>query len=135
MAVSASSTVFKINDGTTLQTITCDLNGVTLNRERGFETFETFCAVEKSPQNVDTTIDLTGRWDGTANAIDDVMDTLINLDTKTLFEYYPEGTTGGNVRYYGSGFVTAYSISASVPGVVEVSATVEVDGAIVRGTA
>lgn len=137
MAKSAKLTVFKLADaGDVLRNITCDLNGVTFNRSRAFEAFETFCAVEKSVGPVDASIELTGRWEGNPDPADveEVLDSLIEDDSVHAWEYYPEGETTGKRYYSGNGLLTDFTVTATTPGNIEVSATIEVDGNVTKST-
>lgn len=132
--INARLQVFKIHDGAELITLTCDLNGVQLQQSRTISAFETFCEINKSPGNVGGTINLTGKYNGASGAIDATMSTLMGSDVPTLFEYFPEGSGSGKIRYYGSGYVTNYQVGGDAGGNVEVSATVEIDGDTLRDT-
>ena len=59
----------------------------------------------------DATISLTGMWDSTADAI---LGVVIGKDDTLSYEYSPEGTASGKVKYTGECIMTAYSISSPV---------------------
>ena len=50
------------------------------------------------------------------------------------FEYSPEGTAGGKVKYTGECILTSYSLSSPVGDVVGYSADLQVSGDVTRGT-
>jgi len=120
--------VFKIRDrGGQLRTITCALSGVTLNMEAEEVEFETMCQIEKVSGNVSATIDFSGRADLASNAIDEVMYDLLGGEA-TEWQWFPAGEDTGNVKYHGSGVVNAYSPAADVPGIVQVSGSILING-------
>jgi len=79
----------------------------------------------------DATISLSGLWDSTADAI---FGAVVGQSATLSFEYSPEGTTGGNVKYEGEAILTSYAISSPVGDAVGYSADLQVSGAITRGT-
>ena len=79
----------------------------------------------------DATISLSGLWDSTADAI---FGAVVGQSATLSFEYSPEGTTGGNVKYTGEAILTSYAISSPVGDAVGYSADLQVSGAITRGT-
>ena len=79
----------------------------------------------------DATIGLTGLWDSTADAIFGVV---VGQSATLSFEYSPEGTASGKVKYTGEAIMTNYSISSPVGDVVGYSADLQVSGAVTRGT-
>jgi len=79
----------------------------------------------------DSTISLSGLWDSTADAI---FGAVVGQSATLSFEYSPEGTTGGNVKYEGEAILTSYAISSPVGDAVGYSADLQVSGAITRGT-
>jgi len=74
---------------------------------------------------------LSGLWDSTADAI---FGAVVGQSATLSFEYSPEGTTGGNVKYTGEAILTSYAISSPVGDAVGYSADLQVSGAITRGT-
>tara|TARA_B100001939_G_scaffold265482_1_gene232780 strand:+ start:842 stop:1252 length:411 start_codon:yes stop_codon:yes gene_type:complete len=79
----------------------------------------------------DATISLSGLWDSTADAI---FGAVVGQSATLSFEYSPEGTTGGNIKYTGEAILTSYAISSPVGDAVGYSADLQVSGAITRGT-
>ena len=79
----------------------------------------------------DATIGLTGLWDSTADAI---FGAVVGQSATLSFEYSPEGTASGKVKYTGEAIMTNYSISSPVGEVVGYSADLQVSGAVTRGT-
>ena len=79
----------------------------------------------------DATISLSGLWDSTADAI---FGAVVGQSATLSFEYSPEGTTGGNVKYEGEAILTSYAISSPVGDAVGYSADLQVSGAVTRGT-
>jgi hypothetical protein len=134
-STNAKSSVFQFNDcGGTLRTLYCDLNSIDYKRSRAIAKFETFCAIEKSPGNVDVGITVGGEWVGTTNEIDAVMHGLVYCQVPQGYKYGPAGSGAGAVMYSGTSYCTDYSISAKTGGIVEVSATFEGVGDDVRST-
>ena len=79
----------------------------------------------------DATISLSGLWDSTADAI---FGAVVGQSATLSFEYSPEGTTGGNIKYEGEAILTSYAISSPVGDAVGYSADLQVSGAVTRGT-
>ena len=79
----------------------------------------------------DATISLSGLWDATADAI---FGAVVGQSATLSYEYSPEGTTGGNVKYEGEAILTSYAISSPVGDAVGYSADLQVSGAVTRGT-
>ena len=79
----------------------------------------------------DATIGLTGLWDSTADAI---FGAVVGQSATLSFEYSPEGTASGKVKYTGEAIMTNYSISSPVGDVVGYSADLQVSGAVTRVT-
>lgn len=83
----------------------------------------------------DATISVTGRYDSTTSTgPDENFNTWLGEEAASSFEFGPEGSTNGKVKYSGSAFVTAYNVSAPVGDVVAFTAELQVTGAITRGT-
>ena len=59
----------------------------------------------------DATIGLTGLWDSTADAI---FGAVVGQSATLSFEYSPEGTASGKVKYTGEAIMTNNSISSPV---------------------
>jgi hypothetical protein len=134
--VHGKSAVFKVDDsGGTLRDLSAYLNDVSFPRD--IETAETTTfGVSGSAKTYivglsDATISISGLFDSTA---DGYLAGVVGHGTALDFEYGPEGSTGGNVKYSGTCFLTSYEVSASVGDSVQVSADFQVTGPITRGT-
>lgn len=79
----------------------------------------------------DATIGLTGFFDATADAI---FGAVIGQSATLSFEYSPEGTATGKIKYTGECILTNYALSSPVGDVVAYSADLQVSGAVTRGT-
>jgi len=79
----------------------------------------------------DATIGLTGFFDATADAI---FGAVIGQSATLSFEYSPEGTASGKIKYTGECILTNYALSSPVGDVVAYSGDLQVSGAITRGT-
>lgn len=79
----------------------------------------------------DATISLSGLWDSTADAI---FGAVLGQSATLSFEYSPEGTSSGKVKYTGETILTNYAISSPVGDVVAYSADLQVSDSITRGT-
>lgn len=80
----------------------------------------------------DATISLSGNFDST---VDGHLAGIAGQAATVSFEYYPEGTTTGYVKYSGEAILTSYEKSGAVGDVVQYSAELQVTGAVTRGTA
>ena len=79
----------------------------------------------------DSTIGLTGFFDATADAI---FGAVIGQSATLSFEYSPEGTASGKIKYSGECILTNYALSSPVGDVVAYSGDLQVSGAVTRGT-
>ena len=79
----------------------------------------------------DSTIAIDGLWDST---VDGILGAVVGQSATLSFEYSPEGTTGGNIKYTGECILTSYSQSSPVGDVVSYSADFQVSGDVTRGT-
>ena len=79
----------------------------------------------------DATISLSGLWDATADAI---FGAVVGQSATLSYEYSPEGTATGKIKYTGEAILTSYAISSPVGDAVGYSADLQVSGAITRGT-
>ena len=79
----------------------------------------------------DATISLSGLWDSTADAI---FGAVVGQSATLSYEYSPEGTASGKVKYTGEAILTSYAISSPVGDAVGYSADLQVSGAVTRGT-
>lgn len=125
------SAVFKINDGTTMQDISNVVNSSSLSRSA--ETAEVTALGNSSkayiPGLKDATVSLEGMADVTTSGYLDGI-----LGTETTWEFYPAGTSAGEVKYSGSGILTSLETSAEVGGAVSISGEVQVTGDVTRTT-
>ena len=79
----------------------------------------------------DSTIAIAGLCDST---VDGILGAVVGQSATLSFEYSPEGTTGGNIKYTGECILTSYSQSSPVGDVVSYSADFQVSGDVTRGT-
>lgn len=79
----------------------------------------------------DATISLAGLWDATADAI---FGAVVGQSATLTYEYSPEGTASGKIKYTGEAILTSYAISSPVGDAVGYSADLQVSGAVTRGT-
>jgi hypothetical protein len=124
---------FKVdNSGGTLTNISDTLNSVTFPRE--IETLETTSFGSSTRSYVvgfsDATISIEGSFDATVDAH---LAGILGQEASVSFEYGPEGTTAGQVKYTGESFMTSYETAAGVGDIVTYSAEFQVTGAVTRG--
>jgi len=79
----------------------------------------------------DSSISLSGLFDATFDAI---AGAVIGQSATLSFEYSPEGTSSGKVKYTGEAIMTNYSLSSPVGDVVAWSSDLQVSGAVTRAT-
>ena len=79
----------------------------------------------------DATISLSGLFDATVDAI---LGAVVGQTATLSYEYSPEGTASGKVKYTGECILTNYAMSSPVGDVVAYSADLQVSGAVTRGT-
>lgn len=128
------NSVFKVdNSGGTLTNISDVLNNVSMPRE--VETVETTSFGSSYRSYVvgfqNATISIEGTWDATVDAH---LAGILGQDATVSFEYGPEGSTAGYVKYTGEAYMTSYETSGAVGEVVTFSAELQVSGAITRGS-
>lgn len=128
------NSVFKVDDsGATLRDISNTLNNVSFPRE--VETVETTSFGSSSRTYVvgfqNATISIEGTWDAT---VDGYLAGILGQDATVSFEYGPEGSTTGYIKFSGEAYCTSYETSGAVGEVVTFSAEFQVSGAITRGT-
>lgn len=128
--------VFKLdNSSATLTDISAYLDNVDL--PRSIETAETttFGVTGGSKTYVvglnEATISLSGKYD---SVVDALLAGVIGQETSLNWNYGPEGSTTGRVKYTGLGFITKYDVKSPVGGVETFSADIQVTGAITRTT-
>jgi hypothetical protein len=129
------SAVFKIGSSGTPGTatdISNVLDDVSFPRTIGTGETTAFGATAKTyiVGLADGTISIKGKFDATVDA---QVAGLAGVDG-VAFEYGPEGSTTGRVKYTGTCVMTKYEVGAPVGDVVTVSAEFQVSGAVTRAT-
>ena len=82
----------------------------------------------------DATLSISGLWDGTASTGPDaVLSGLVGLEVTSSFEVGPNGSTAGMAKKSGEAFLTSYTVSIPVGGVVAFSADFQVTGPVTVG--
>ena len=79
----------------------------------------------------DATISLSGLFDATVDAI---LGAVVGQTATLSYEYSPEGTGSGKIKYTGEAILTNYALSSPVGDVVAYSADLQCSGAVTRGT-
>jgi len=79
----------------------------------------------------DATLSIGGLWDST---LDGVLGPVLGQSATLSFEYHPEGTASGKIKYNGECILTSYSQASPVGDVVTFSADFQVSGDVTRGT-
>ncbi len=83
----------------------------------------------------DVAVSLAGIFDDTASSGPDaVLGPLRTHGTAVDFEYGPEGSTAGDVKYSGTCWVLSYELRSRVGNRVEWTASFQVEGTVARGT-
>lgn len=128
------NTVFKVdNSGGTLTDISSYLNSVTL--PRSVETGETTSFGNSAKTYIvglsDSTLSVDGTWDATVDAH---LAGVLGQDASLTFEYGPEGSGSGAIKYTGECYLTSFETSSPVADVVKFSAEFQVTGTVTRTT-
>lgn len=128
------NTVFKVdNSGGTLTDISSYLNSVTL--PRSIETGETTSFGNSAKTYIvglsDSTLSVDGTWDATVDAH---LAGVLGQDASLTFEYGPEGSGSGAIKYTGECYLTSFETSSPVADVVKFSAEFQVTGTVTRTT-
>ena len=132
--VHGSDSVFKLdNSGGSLTDVSSYVNNVDFPQTADVAETTTLGASNKTyiVGLKDATISLSGLWDATADAI---FGAVVGQSATLSFEYSPEGTGSGAVKYTGEAIMTNYAKSSPVGDVVGYSADLQVTGAVTRGT-
>ena len=79
----------------------------------------------------DATISISGLFDATVDAI---LGAVVGQTATLSYEYSPEGTASGKVKYTGEAILTNYALSSPVGDVVAYSADLQCSGAVTRGS-
>lgn len=91
--------------------------------------------VKSIPGLVNVQFTASGSWDSTATTGPDaVLNSLRSATATASFEFGPEGSTTGDVKYSGECWMTEYTVDASVAEKVTWSASFQVDGTVTHGT-
>jgi hypothetical protein len=128
------STVFKVdNAGGSLTDISNTLTDVSF--PQSVETAETTSFGSSAKTYIvgltDSTVSASGNFDATVDAH---LAAVVGQAATLSFEYGPEGSTAGQVKYTGEAILTSYEKSGAVGDVVTYSAEFQVTGAVTRGT-
>jgi hypothetical protein len=128
------STVFKVdNSGGTLTDISNTLTDVSFPQT--IETAETTSFGSSAKTYIvglsDSSLSVSGNFDATVDAH---LAAITGQAATVSFEYGPEGSTAGQVKYTGECIMTSYEKSGAVGDVVTYSAEFQVTGAVTRGT-
>ena len=132
--VHGSDSVFKLdNAGGSLTDISTYVNNVDFPETADVAETSTLGASNKTyiVGLKDATISLGGLFDATVDAI---LGAVVGQSATLSFEYSPEGTGSGKVKYTGECILTSYTLSSPVGDVVGFSADLQVSGAVTRGT-
>jgi hypothetical protein len=128
------STVFKVdNSGGTLTNISDTLTDVGFPQTVDTAETSTFGSSAKSyvVGLSDSSLSISGNFDATVDAH---LAGVLGQAASLSFEYGPEGSTNGFVKYTGECILTSYEKSGAIGDVVTYSAEFQVTGAITRGT-
>ena len=128
------STVFKVdNNAGSLTDISNTLTDVSF--PQSVDTAETSAFGSSAKSYVvgltDSTLSISGNFDATVDAH---LAAIVGKADSVSFEYGPEGSTAGFVKYTGEALLTSYEKSGAIGDVVTYSAEFQVTGAITRGT-
>lgn len=134
--VHGKGAVFKIdNSGGTLQTLTAYIDGADISNKVEMAETTTMGSEVKTyvSGQSDGTLSISGKYDSTASTGPDaILDGLVGSEVTSTFEYGPEGSATGKVKYTGECFLTGYNISAPVGDVVKFTADFQISGAITK---
>ncbi len=132
--VHGKSSVFKLdNSGGSLTDISTYVNSVDFPETADVAETTTLGSSSKSyiVGLKDATLSISGLWDAT---IDGILGAVVGQTASLSFEYSPEGTGSGAVKYTGECILTSYSQSSPVGDVVGFSADMQVSGDVTRAT-
>ena len=127
------STVFKVDNAAgSLTDISNTLTDVSF--PQSVDTAETSAFGSSAKSYVvgltDATLSVSGNFDATVDAH---LAAIVGKADSVSFEYGPEGSTAGFVKYTGEALLTSYEKSGAIGDVVTYSAEFQVTGAITRG--
>ena len=132
-AAGKSGTLKLDNSGGSLVDLSSYITNVDFPRDAQLHETTTLGAASRTyiPGFKNATIGLQGHWDATLDAH---MSPILGQAATVSFEYGPEGSTSGMVKYSGEAIVIKYGQTTPVDGVVDWSADLQVSGAVTRGT-
>ena len=128
------STVFKVdNNAGSLTDISNTLTDVSFPQSVDTAETSAFGASAKSyiVGLSDATLSVSGNFDATVDAH---LAAIVGKADSVSFEYGPEGSTAGYVKYTGEALLTSYEKSGAIGDVVTYSAEFQITGAVTRGT-
>ena len=128
------STVFKVdNNAGTLTDISNTLTDVSFPQSVDTAETSAFGASAKAyiVGLTDATLSVSGNFDATVDAH---LAAIVGKADSVSFEYGPEGSTQGFVKYTGEALLTSYEKSGAIGDVVTYSAEFQVTGAVTRDT-
>ena len=132
--VHGKNSVFKLdNSGGALTDISTYVNSVDFPETADVAETSTLGSSAKSyiVGLKDATLSIAGLWDST---VDGILGAVVGQSATLSFEYSPEGTSSGKIKYTGECILTSYSQNSPVGDVVSYSADFQVSGAVTRGT-
>ena len=135
--VHGKTAVFKIdNSAGTLVDLSTYGDNSELERTVGLDEITGFgdTAVKRIVGLQDGSFTVSGSYDGAAAAIDAHLSGIYALAATQTFEYGPESSTSGLVKYSGECRLESYKVTAPVNGRVSWEAKFLLDGAVTRGT-
>jgi len=134
--VHGKSAFFSLDDsGGTVRDLSSFLNDVSMPRDIETAETTTFGVAGSAKTYIvgltDATISISGLFDATS---DGYLAGVVGGTSSLSFVYGPSGSTAGLTKYSGECFLTSYEVSSSVGDAVQASASLQVTGAITRGT-
>jgi hypothetical protein len=135
----AKVTVFKLNDGSTLQDMSAyikssrglpgqfKVNDVTTYGSVGERPGPSIYIVHFSIEFLFNQVTTTG--------VHTILTTIFTTKVARAFEYYPSGTTVGNPKFSGSAYLPVYEVVSQVGDYVQAHAEFHCDNGITIGTA
>lgn len=128
-------TVFKLdNSGGTLTDISAYVNNVDFSWEADTPETTVFSLDDRTyiAGLKNATLSVSGFYES-ANA-DAILGVVVGQSASLTFEYGPQGSSSGAIKYTGECFLTNYSIGSPVDGVVTFSADFQITAAVSRTT-
>lgn len=136
--VHGKNAAFKVDDsGSTLRDISTYCDDVSgLPGARSLDTVTGFGdgGVKSVPGLENSKFTVSGSWDPTTTTGPDAVLAPLRTATATSsFEFGPEGSTSGKVKYSGECWLEEYTVDVKVDGKVPFKASFMVDGTVTRG--